>query len=85
MEISVKFQLYVRPRLAKMQRKKAPVIDDIVIERLTVLTCSGIDKVTEWINEIYDRGETPEIPNLHRASIKKPQRNQVKMIAPSIK
>lgn len=59
MKISVKCKFYVRLRLAKIQRNKSPGIDDIEIERLTVLRCFGIDKVTERINYVYDRGETP--------------------------
>ena len=43
-----------------MRNNKAARTDEIVVEMVTALGDSGIEKLTDVINEIYDRGEIPE-------------------------
>ena len=44
----------VRAALAKMKRNKAADPDEIVTDILTALGNFGIEKLTEFINDVYD-------------------------------
>ena len=50
----------VQAELKKMKRHKAAKPDEIVTEMITSLEESGVSKVTDILNEIYDTGEIPE-------------------------
>ena len=49
----------VRTAISRMKKNKAAGPDNIVIEMINALEEFGIEKLTEIINEIYEKGEIP--------------------------